>query len=82
MSIKKWVIQYVITVIVLFFIFAVIQYLKGKNLVYSLEFGAVWSVISASIFLITRATYFKKNIACQVCNDLHPDSLKQPKEKE
>ncbi len=67
---KKWAIQYLVMAIVFFALFAGVQYLKGRGLEYSVEFGILWALITSTIFLATRAYYFKKNIACQVCNDL------------
>lgn len=41
---------------------------------YSLEFGALWSFISTTLFLGTRIYYYRKNIYCAVCNDLPASS--------
>ncbi|AOE50367.1 hypothetical protein [Kangiella sediminilitoris] len=67
---KKWIIQYAMMAAVLFVLLAGVQYLKGKSIDYSIEFGVLWALITSTIFLATRTYYFKKNIACQVCNDL------------
>lgn len=58
--------------VVLFTLFAGVQFLKGRELEYSLEFGVLWALISSTIFLIVRIRNYKKRIACQLCNDL-PD---------
>jgi hypothetical protein len=70
MPIKKWCIQYVVMASAIFLLPSGVQYLKGRSANYSLEFVVLWSLVSASIFLITQVSYFRNNIACQVCNDL------------
>ncbi len=70
MPIRKWVLQACIALPVLFLLFASIQYFKGKPLEYSLEFGAFWSAVSITIFFASRVYYFKKGMACKVCNDV------------
>lgn len=72
MPIRKWIFQYLVMLVVLFTLFAGVQFLKGRELEYSLEFGVLWALISSTIFLIVRIRNYKKRIACQLCNDL-PD---------
>jgi len=71
---KKWLIQYALILPTLFLVFSVVQYLKGRTIEYSIEFGIIWSVVTLLIFGITRAYYFKKQVACSVCNDIASDS--------
>lgn len=78
MPIRKWIIQYSIALPLLFALFAGVQYFKGQTLTYSLSFGAIWSVIALSLFAFRRAYNFRKNIACQLCNDL-PDASSEDK---
>lgn len=68
--IKKWIFQYVVMLLILFTLFSVVQYLKGRGLEYALEFGALWAFITSTIFLAVRIKNFKNRIACKVCNDL------------
>ena len=70
MPIKKWIFQYFVMALALFAIFSSVQYLKGHDLAYSLNFGALWSLISSSIFLLVRIRNFRNRVACKVCNDL------------
>jgi len=70
MPIKKWLVQYVLTVFILFIIFASVQYLKGRGLEYSAVFGAIWALISASLYFSTRIYNYRKKIHCGLCNDL------------
>ena len=63
---------------IIFALLAGIQYLKGQTLGYSVEFGVIWTVISLSIFAARRAYNFRKNIACQVCNDIPNQNENQP----
>ena len=73
MPIKKWIIQYSIALPALFVMFSGVQYLKGKELTYSIEFGIIWSLLSVAVFAATRVYYFKKGQYCKVCDDLPRD---------
>jgi hypothetical protein len=42
-----------------------------------LVFGLTWSFISVAIFATRRAYNFKKNIDCQLCNDLTQSDSQQ-----
>lgn len=66
----RWLRQALVMLIVISPVFALIQFLKGHSLEYSLEFGAFWGVISTVIFSLTRAYNYKRNIYCALCNDL------------
>jgi len=70
MPIKKWFFQYIIALPSLFVLLSSVQYLKGRGLEYSIEFGVLWALITVSIVAITRVYYYRKNINCTVCNDL------------
>lgn len=70
MPIKKWALQYVAMLIVFSVILSLVQYLKGRGVDYSLEFGILWAFLAATLFLGTRIYYYRKNIYCAVCNDL------------
>ena len=69
MPIKKWVFQYTVALPLIFVLLSSVQYLKGRGLEYSIEFGIFWALITVFIFAITRVYYFRKNINCTVCND-------------
>ncbi|KFZ38695.1 hypothetical protein HR45_04535 [Shewanella mangrovi] len=70
MPIKKWMIQYSVALPVIAILLATIQYLKGRDLGYSIIFGVLWSCITVAIFAARRAYNYRKNIDCIVCNDL------------
>ena len=70
MPIKKWVAQYAIALPIIFFLLTGVQYLKGRSLEYSVEFGISWALVSVTIFAIRRFFNYRKNINCAVCNDL------------
>ncbi len=70
MPIRKWVLQYAVMVLILFTLFSGVQYLKGHSIEYALEFGALWGLISSTIFLVVRIRNYRNRIACQLCNDL------------
>lgn len=73
MPIKKWTVQYAIALPIIFSLLTGIQYLKGRSLEYSIEFGIFWALVSVAIFAIRRFYNYRKNISCAVCNDL-PDN--------
>lgn len=70
MPIKKWLLQYLIAWPSLVLILGGVQYLKGRDLGYSTQFGLLWATLSLTVFAITRAYNFRKNVYCAVCNDL------------
>ena len=70
MPIRKWTLQYLLMLAVLFALFSGVQYLKGRTLEYALQFGLLWAFISATIFLIVRVRNYRNRVACQICNDL------------
>ena len=79
MLIKKWILQYSIALPLIFTLLSGIQYIKGHTISYSVVFGTTWSIISVAIFAIRRLYNVKKNINCQLCNDL-PQSDSKIKE--
>ena len=81
MPIKKWIFQYSIALPVVFVLLAGVQYLKGLSLSYAIEFGVIWSVISISIFAVRRVYNFRKNIACELCNDLPLSEIPSDKKR-
>jgi hypothetical protein len=60
MPIRKWILQYAIALPIVFGLLAGVQYLKGRDLEYSLEFGLIWSLISVAIFAANRVYIFRK----------------------
>jgi len=80
MPIKKWIIQYLIAIPVVALLLGGVQMLKGREFEYALEFGLLWGLITATIFLATRVYYYKKGLYCKVCNDL-PEPNKSQSDK-
>lgn len=70
MPIKKWIFQFTIALVIIFIVLTGVQYLKGRSLEYSIEFGALWALASLAIFAIRRFYNYRKNINCAICNDL------------
>lgn len=70
MPIKKWLIQYAIALPIVFSLLVGVQYLKGRSLEYSIEFGVLWAVVAVSMFAFRRFYNYRKNIYCAICNDL------------
>ena len=76
MPIKKWILQYLVILPVVFLLLAGVQYLKGRSLLYAVEFGLLWAVVSIGIFALRRYYNYRKNVHCVVCNDLSEKDLK------
>lgn len=72
--IKKWIFQYALALPAIFILLAGVQYLKGRSLEYSIEFGVLWALISVTFFALWRFYSFRKNIHCAICNDLPNDN--------
>lgn len=70
MPIKKWLKQYAVAMPLLFALFTCTQYVKGHSLKDSMAFAVTWACITLLIFAVTRAYNFKRNVYCQLCNDL------------
>lgn len=70
MPIKKWVIQYLLAPPLVFLLLSGVQYLKGRGLEYSIQFGLIWAFLSVSVFFATRVYYFRRGMYCKLCNDL------------
>ncbi len=70
MPIRKWATQYVLILLSLFVVFASAQTLKGRELEYSVQFGALWSFIATSLYFARRIQNYRKSIHCALCNDL------------
>jgi hypothetical protein len=70
MPIRKWILQYTLLLPIVLSLLAGVQYLKGRELEYCLEFALIWSLISVGIFAANRAYNFRRNIDCAICNDL------------
>jgi hypothetical protein len=70
MPIKKWIVQYSIALPLVFILLSGCQYLKGRDITYSLKFGLIWTTISITVFAARRVYLFRKHIHCIICNDL------------
>ena len=62
MPIKKWIVQYAIALPIIFSLLAGIQYLKGRSLEYSIEFGILLALVSVAIFAIRRFYNYRKTL--------------------
>lgn len=70
MPIKKWIFQYAVASPIIFVLLTGVQYLKGRSVEYSVEFGVLWTFISIAVFASRRIYNYRKNIDCIICNDL------------
>jgi hypothetical protein len=70
MPVRKWIFQYSIALPIIFVLLTSVQFMKGRSLDYSIEFGLLWASLSIAIFAIRRVYNYRRDINCSVCNDL------------
>jgi hypothetical protein len=58
---QRFFIRYALLEIILFIVFAGVQYLKGQSIDYSIKFGLIWSIVASTLYLIIVFT------RCQRC---------------
>jgi len=76
MSYQFWVRRAIKVYAVLFFILLVIQLLKQHTIEESIIFAATWSLLSTTVFIVSRFFQSRRGIECALCNDT-PDSTKK-----
>jgi hypothetical protein len=52
-----------------FVIIGAVQLFKSKDILYALTQGAIWSVISASVFTAARFFQSRRGQHCAICKD-------------
>lgn len=77
MPIKKWIKQYCIAWPLLVVFLGAVQYLKGRSIDYSIEFGLIWASVSLAIFAFVRIKNYRRGTDCALCNDLPSQNNKQ-----
>lgn len=70
MPLKKWAIQYSIAFPFVCALLGGLQFIRGRSLEYSIEFGVLWALISIAVFALRRAYNYKMHIHCGICDDL------------
>jgi len=64
-----WIKRYLVVLAGAFAIICAAQLLKGHDLEYSATQGAIWGVISATIFIAVRIHKSRKKQHCALCRD-------------
>ena len=64
-----WVKRFVVILFGAFAVITVAQWLKGHALDYALTQGAVWGLVSASIFTVARFFQARRGQHCALCKD-------------
>ena len=70
MRFNFWLKRFVQVFLIAFAILTATELLKQHGLSNALQFAALWSFISTSIFIGVRIYYTSKGKNCPMCNDL------------
>ena len=69
MSTGFWIRRFAIVFLGAFALIALAQWLKGNSAVYALRQGAIWGLISSSVFIAARVYHSRRGQPCQLCKD-------------
>jgi hypothetical protein len=64
-----WIKRFLTVLVGAFVIIGAAQLIKSKDIPYALTQGAIWSVISASVFTVARIFQSRRGQHCAVCKD-------------
>ena len=64
-----WIKRFLTVLAGAFAIIFAVQMLKGRDLSYSATQGAIWSVISATVFTVARFFQARRGQHCAICKD-------------
>ena len=64
-----WIKRFLTVLAGAFAIICAAQLLRGHGLAYSATQGAIWSVISATVFTVARFFQARRGQHCAICND-------------
>jgi hypothetical protein len=73
-----WVRRFLLVALTMFVIIGGAQLLKGRPPMYSLEQGLIWSLISATIFTVSRFYQARRGQHCALCNDIPSGDAPKP----
>lgn len=73
MGILFWLRRFLPMFCIAFAVIVSTHLLRGHELLFSLSESFLWAMISANIFVFTRAYHTRKGRSCALCNDI-PDS--------
>ena len=69
MNYPQWSMLWLKVCAACFIIFSAVQLFKGKTWLYAIEFGALWSVITAGVYIGARIYYARRAIDCAKCKE-------------
>lgn len=64
-----WVKRFFVVMMGAFAIISLVQWLKGHGPAYALAQGALWGVISATVFVSGRIYQSRRGRHCSICKD-------------
>lgn len=64
-----WIKRFLIVLVGAFVVIGAAQMLKGHDLPYSVTQGAIWGVITATVFIVARLFQSRRGQHCAVCKD-------------
>lgn len=70
MELSFWVRRFIAVAAALFFIIGAVQMLKGHLIGEAALQGLIWSVISATVFTVSRFFQARRGQHCALCNDI------------
>ena len=69
MSIGFWIRRFITVAAGAFVVLLAVELLKGHGWKAGAAFSALWSLISTTVFVVTRVYYARRGVACAVCMD-------------
>ena len=69
MGTNFWIKRFLIILLGAFVIISTAQLLKGRSLPYSTTQGAIWGLITATIFTVGRMYQSRRGQHCAICQD-------------
>ncbi|MGA7297584.1 MAG: hypothetical protein WBW92_08760 [Rhodanobacteraceae bacterium] len=69
MGTRFWILRFLTVLAGAFVIIGLAQMLRGHDLLYSVNQAAIWSIISASVFTVSRYVQARNNQHCAICKD-------------
>jgi len=64
-----WIRRFIVVFAGAFLVIAGVQLLKGHTLAYSGTQGAIWAIVSATVFIAARINQSRRGQHCAICRD-------------
>ncbi len=64
-----WIKRFFVVLAAAFVIISVVQAFKGHELAYSVTHGAIWGVLSTTVFTVARFFQARRGQHCALCKD-------------